>query len=110
MKRLSSFLLLGATASAVFAQGQAPATVQPILAKNNCLACHAVDKKLVGPSYQDVAKKYKGDAKAGAYLTQKIKAGGSGVWGPIAMPPNPQISAADTKTVVDWLLAGTPAK
>jgi cytochrome c len=111
MNRFTALVLsLAAASSSAFAQPASFAAVQPALAKNNCLACHAVDKKLVGPAYTEVAAKYKGDAKARAYLPQKIKAGGSGVWGPVAMPPNPQISDAEIKTVVDWILAGAPAK
>lgn len=73
---------------------------------NNCLGCHAVDKKLVGPSYQDVAKKYKGDGEAEAKLIKKVKEGGKGVWGPIPMPPNsPKVNDADIKTLVEWVLA-----
>jgi cytochrome c len=73
--------------------------------KNNCLACHAVDHKVVGPSYKDVAKKYKGDKTAEAKLVAKVKKGGSGVWGSVPMPPNPQVSDADLKTIVQWILA-----
>jgi cytochrome c len=77
------------------------------LAKNsNCMACHTVEKKLVGPAYQDVAKKYKGDKNAEAMLIKKVKEGGAGVWGPIPMPANgPKVSDADIKTLVEWVLA-----
>lgn len=71
----------------------------------NCLACHAVDKKLVGPAYKDVAAKYKGDKTAEAKLVDKIQKGGSGVWGQIPMPPNPQVSPAEAKTLVAWVLS-----
>ncbi|MGL6070666.1 c-type cytochrome [Craterilacuibacter sp.] len=72
--------------------------------KNNCTACHAVDKKLVGPSYKDVAAKYAGDKGAEAKMIAKIKAGGSGVWGPIPMPPSPQVSDSDVKALAKWVL------
>lgn len=73
---------------------------------NNCLSCHAVDRKLVGPAYQDVAKKYKDDNEAEAKLIKKVKEGGKGVWGQIPMPPNsPKVSDADIKTLVEWVLA-----
>ena len=73
--------------------------------KYNCLACHQVDKKVLGPSYQDVAAKYKGDKTAEAKLIDKVKKGGSGVWGPIPMPANsPQVKDADIKTIVQWIL------
>ncbi|HQX06938.1 MAG TPA: c-type cytochrome [Zoogloea sp.] len=71
----------------------------------NCLACHAVDKKLVGPAYKDVAAKYKGDKTAEAKLAEKIVKGGVGAWGQIPMPPNPQVSAAEAKTLAAWVLA-----
>ncbi len=70
-----------------------------------CLACHAVDKKLVGPAYKDVAAKYKGDKTAEAKLAEKVVKGGVGAWGQIPMPPNPQVSAAEAKTLVSWVLA-----
>jgi cytochrome c len=85
-----------------------PAKILEILGKNSCLACHAVDKKLVGPAYRDVAAKHKGDADAAAVLAKHIKEGSSGVWGPIPMPPNPSISDADIKLVVEWVLEGAP--
>jgi cytochrome c len=74
--------------------------------KNNCMACHAVDKKLVGPAYQDVAKKYAGKADAVAALSANIKAGGSGKWGPVPMPPQAQLSDADIKTLATWIAEG----
>lgn len=74
--------------------------------KSNCLACHMVDKKLVGPAYQEVAKKYAGDKTAEAKLFDKIKKGGSGVWGTIPMPPNSTVKDEDIKTLVKWVLAG----
>jgi cytochrome c len=73
--------------------------------KYNCLACHAADKKMVGPAYKDVAKKYKGQADAVAKLTDKVKKGGSGVWGPVPMPPNAAVPDADVKKLVEWILA-----
>ncbi|HMY51151.1 MAG TPA: c-type cytochrome [Rhodocyclaceae bacterium] len=71
----------------------------------NCLACHAVDKKVVGPAYKDVAAKYKGDKTAEAKLVEKVQKGGSGVWGSMPMPPNPQVSPAEAKTLVAWVLS-----
>ena len=73
--------------------------------KHNCLTCHAVDKKLIGPSYQDVAAKYKGDAGAEAKLVAKVKNGGVGVWGQIPMPPNASVPDADIKALVKWVLS-----
>lgn len=82
------------------------ALAQEALAKKyNCLACHSVDKKIVGPAYKDVAAKYKGDAGAEAKLVAKVKNGGSGVWGPIPMPPNSSVPDADVKALVKWVLS-----
>lgn len=89
--------LLGSTAA--FADAGAD------LAKaKNCLACHAVDKKLVGPSYKDVAAKYKGDKKAADALAATIKAGGSGKWGPVPMPPN-NVTDDEAKKLASWVLS-----
>lgn len=78
------------------------ASPQDLALKYNCMGCHAVDKKLVGPSYKDVAAKYKGKG-AEADLVKKIKAGGSGVWGTLPMPPN-AAPEGDIRQIVDWLL------
>ena len=76
------------------------------LAKNSgCLACHAVDKKLVGPSYKDIASKYRGDKSAAANLAKKVKEGGKGVWGDIPMTPNAHVKDADIATIVSWIIA-----
>lgn len=71
----------------------------------NCMSCHAIDKKLVGPSYKDVAAKYAGQKDAVATLAAKVQKGGVGAWGQIPMPPNPQVSADDAKKLVEWVLA-----
>jgi len=73
--------------------------------KNNCLACHSVDKKVVGPAYKDVAAKYAGDAGAEARLAKKIREGGTGVWGKIPMPANPKVSEADADSLAKWVLS-----
>jgi len=97
-------------ATALIAAGlltAAPAMANLDLAKkSNCMACHTVDKKLVGPAYQDVAKKYAGNKDALKTLTAKVKAGGKGVWGEIPMPPNSAVKDADIETLVKWVLAG----
>lgn len=77
---------------------------------NACMGCHAVDRKLVGPSFQQIAAKYKGDTQAPAKLSRKVKDGGAGVWGMIPMPAHQSMSDADIRTVVDWVLAGAPSK
>ena len=71
----------------------------------NCMACHAVDKKLVGPSYKEVAAKYAGQANAVAKLEAKVLKGGAGVWGPVPMPANAQVTPAEAKQLVAWILA-----
>lgn len=89
----------------ILALAAAPAWANPQLAQQkNCMACHAVDKKLVGPSYKDVATKYAGQKDAVDKLTQKVLKGGSGVWGAVPMPANPQVSEAEAKQLVEWLL------
>ena len=83
----------------------APAFANKELAtKSGCMACHAVDKKLVGPAYQEVAKKYKPADEA--KLVEKVIKGGSGVWGAVPMPPNAAVKPDDVKTLVKWVLAG----
>jgi len=77
---------------------------EALLKKYNCTACHAMDKKLVGPAYKDVAKKYKGQKDAAAMLAAKVKKGGKGAWGPVPMPPNPAVSDADLKSMVNFIL------
>jgi cytochrome c len=94
-----------ATVAALAALAAAPAWAQQDLAqKKNCMACHAIDKKLVGPAYKDVAAKYAGQKEAVDMLTQKVLKGGAGVWGPVPMPANPQVSEAEAKQLVQWVL------
>ena len=101
MTLTAACLALGLLPIAAWAQlNGAPAS------SNACLACHAVDKKLVGPAYQDVAKKYAGQKDAVATLTKNIKAGGSGKWGPVPMPAQPNLSEADARTLASWILDG----
>ena len=73
--------------------------------KKNCMACHAIDKKLVGPSYKAVAAKYANDKEAVAKLAEKIVKGGSGVWGPVPMPANTQVSAAEARQLAEWVVS-----
>lgn len=84
----------------------AQAAPEDVIAKAGCTACHTKDKKLVGPSFKEIAAKYKGQAGAPAALATKVRQGGKGVFGPIPMPPNPpeKISDADIKVAVDWIL------
>lgn len=74
--------------------------------KHACTACHSVDKKIVGPAYADVAKKYAGQKDAAKALAASIKAGGSGKWGPVPMPPQAQLSEADINALAAWILGG----
>ena len=98
-------LLSFALSAAVVALSSSPALASMDLAKaKNCTACHAVDKKLVGPAYKDVAAKYASDKEAVAKLSAKVIKGGVGTWGQIPMPANPQVSQADAETLVKWVL------
>lgn len=84
----------------------APAMADLALAQSkNCMACHAVDKKLVGPAYKEVAAKYAGDSGAVDKLATKIQKGGSGVWGAIPMPANPQVNDEEAKKLAAWVLS-----
>jgi cytochrome c len=81
-----------------------PALASTDLARaQNCLACHAQDRKLVGPSFDDIAKKYRGQGKE-PYLIAKIRNGGGGVWGPVPMPANTRLTDAEAKQLIDWIL------
>ncbi|MCW5298030.1 c-type cytochrome [Herbaspirillum lusitanum] len=93
-------------ASAVLAFGvSAQASANADLAKaKNCMACHSIQTKIVGPAFKDVAKKYAGQKDAEDKLTQKVLKGGSGVWGAIPMPANAQVSEAEARTLVKWVL------
>lgn len=83
----------------------APAFADPALAqKKNCMACHAVDKKVVGPAYKDVAKKYAGQDVT-AKLAAKVMKGGSGIWGAVPMPANPQVNQAEAETLARWIMS-----
>ena len=77
---------------------------QELATKKGCLACHGIDKKIVGPAYQDVAAKYKGDKEAPAKLAEKVQKGGAGVWGPVPMPAN-AVTPEEAKTLVKWVLS-----
>lgn len=98
MKRALFALMAAATVSAPVLADQALATAK------NCMACHATDKKLVGPAYKDVAAKYAGDKSAVDKLATKIQKGGAGTWGPVPMPANPQVNDAEAKKLAAWVL------
>ena len=100
MKHALALAVLG------LAGASGPVFAQAELAKQkNCLACHATDKKLVGPSYKDVAAKYKGDKDAAAKLAKKIREGGVGVWGQVPMPANPQVNEQEAASLAKWVLS-----
>jgi len=100
MKKTLIGLSLVAAASAVPAMADTAALAQ----MKGCMACHQIEMKIVGPSYKDVAAKYKGDAGAVEALATKVKAGGVGVWGQIPMPPNAHVSDEEAKQLVEWVL------
>lgn len=108
---IGAALAAGLKASLALAAGipmyDAAAATQ-IADKNACFGCHQVARKVVGPSFQEIAAKYKGDPAAQAKMELKIKLGGSGVWGVIPMPAHPNMSDAELKTVSRWILAGAP--
>ena len=102
--KMKRSLLVGFLVTAAFSSQAAFANADLAKAKN-CMACHAVATKLVGPAYKDVAAKYAGQKDAEAKLVQKVMKGGSGVWGAVPMPANPQVSEAEAKTLVKWVLS-----
>ena len=78
---------------------------QKLAESKNCMSCHTVEKKVVGPAYKEVAAKYRNDKTAASRLATKVMEGGGGVWGAVKMPANPQVSEADAKKLVAWILA-----
>ena len=102
MKKIFALAVLAILALPSQAADQA--TAMDIAKKNGCLACHALDKKLVGPAWAEVGKKYAGDPAAAGQLVVKVKKGSKGVWGPVPMPPNATVKDADIKVLVDFVL------
>lgn len=105
MKRSMSMLMciaVGALASRGAMSAEAPADMAKA---KNCLACHSVAAKIVGPAYKDVAAKYTGQKDAEDKLVQKVLKGGSGVWGPVPMPANTQVTEAEARILVKWVLS-----
>ena len=102
MKPLALFAI--AVAASLSGAAALAADAQQLLKDKACLACHTADKKLVGPSYKEVAAKYKSRKDAEAYLVKKIKAGSTGVWGPVPMPPNATVNDGDAKTLAKYIL------
>lgn len=91
-------------AGLTFAGSSMSADMPAVAKKNGCANCHAIDKKVVGPAWQAIADKYKGDATAADKLSTKIAKGGGGVWGPVPMPPQPKLGEADNKELVAFIL------
>jgi cytochrome c len=96
---------------AAAAPSAAPAPAKPagalaLAQQNACLACHGIDNKVVGPGFAQVAARYKGDAGAPARLAARIRAGGSGAWGQVPMPPQAQLQDAEAQALANWILSG----
>jgi len=103
---LLAVALLALTSSAALAQNAAAA--KALASKSACMACHAVDKKLVGPAFKEVAAKHKGQADALEKVSARIKSGGSGMYGPVPMPAQAQLKDDELKLLAGWILAGAP--
>lgn len=103
---MKSIVISMLAAAGLMVAGSAMATDMPDLAKkSNCTSCHAIDKKVVGPAWMEISKKYKGQADAEAKLVTKVAKGGAGAWGTMPMPPNaPKVAEADIKTLVEFIL------
>lgn len=102
----AGFVATLATASLVALGSAEPAWAGAKLAnQKNCLSCHQIDAKVIGPAYKQVAAKYAGKPEAVPMLVQKVMKGGSGVWGAVPMPANPQVSEAEAKQIVQWILS-----
>lgn len=105
MKAIATILAAAAGASLAAGAHAADAkAAEALLKSSGCTVCHAVDKKLIGPAYKDVAAKYRGKKGAEDELIKKVKAGSKGVWGEVPMPPNAHVKDADIKTMVQWVL------
>lgn len=104
MKRVWIALLCGVSVAGGAHAALDNAAAETLMKKDGCASCHEIDKKVIGPAFNDVAAKYKGDKDAAARLRDKVKNGGTHVWGEAAMPPNVLASDADIRDLVDWIL------
>lgn len=104
MKNLLTATIYTAVVAGLLYSPTAMAQVE-LAKQKNCLACHAIDKKVVGPAYKDVAAKYANDSGAVARLSKKVREGGTGVWGKVPMPANPAVSQAEAEALVRWVLS-----
>ncbi len=102
MKKILALAVMATFSLPALAADQAAA--MDLAKKNNCMACHSIDKKLVGPAWNDIGKKYAGDSAAAEQLITKVKKGTKGTWGPIPMPPNATVKEADIKIMVEYIL------
>lgn len=102
---VAAFFAAAGVSLASAAQAVDPKAAEELARKSACMACHAVDKKLVGPAYQDIAAKYRGQKDAEARLIDRVRKGSKGVWGEMPMPPNAQLKDEDAKTLVQWVLS-----
>ena len=105
MKRAAKFMFIAGITAALILPMRSATADEALAKKSGCFACHSVEKPVVGPAYKDVAAKYKGDAAAVDKLTKKVLEGGSGVWGPVPMPPNVAVSPDDARKLVEWILS-----
>jgi cytochrome c len=105
MKRALYASITTLVAMAAFTSMSPAMADQALATAKNCMACHAIDKKVVGPAYKDVAAKYANDKTAVDKLAVKIVKGGAGVWGPVPMPANTQVSEAEAKKLAAWVLS-----
>ena len=105
MRRMIATMLFTGLAITAGSAHADPEKLQALLQKNNCVACHMIDKRKYGPKMVEVAEKYASDPDAAKKLVKKIKAGGTGVWGEDVMPPQPHVSNADAKKIVEYILA-----
>ena len=102
---MRELLLILALSLPTLAFGADQKAGQTLAQGNGCFACHAVDAKVFGPAYKDVAARYAGKKEAVDTLIAKVKKGGGGTWGPVAMPPHPQLSDADARSIIEWVLS-----
>ncbi len=103
---MKQWIMIAAAATVGLAGNALAQDAAKLAQEKACLSCHAVDKKVVGPSFKDVAAKYKGQKDAEAKMVKKVREGGVGAWGQIPMPPNTTVSEKDATTLVKWILAG----
>lgn len=110
MKSKNALVLVAALSASTMSFAVDAAAAKALATKHICLTCHSADKKIVGPAYKDVVAKHKGEADALVKVMARIKSGGSGTYGPVPMPPQPNLKDDELKTLAEWVLAGAPDK